>query len=232
MRRMTFLAIALAALAFTPAHAGITQQQADCAVSVDQASAANPQLVDETNDWNGAVTGNGTGLPDGDIYGAGMDLTNSWISRDANGLHANIQIANLGPAQPNAFFQLDFDYPAADPAQTKHWVEVQLKEYADPVFSYGYLAAGIGGATSYTEVQQGTTTGTITRGANGTITIDIPPSVIDPATTGEWVVNLQAQSMILLGSPEALPDPSPLHHGLLETIDDTTNADTVCDAAL
>lgn len=229
LAQLALLLVAAVALAGPSAHATHTSST-NCPISVDVASAANPHVSDMTGDWVGLTGDGNAGL--GDLYREGSDLTVGWLSRDANGLHANIQTATLSDLQVNAVFYFLFDYPISVASQTRHFASARIRGYAPVAYTYGYFGA-LPGTGTPAFITLGTTTGTLTAGTPGQMSIDIPASSVENAPAGEFFTNLEISSRVLVGSPEPLPQPpSPVRHGLVFIADDTLNADVLCDAAL
>lgn len=234
MRART-LALGLAgalALAGGPAHANHTlPTPGNCVIAASAAGAANPQLTDATGDYEGLL-GNGNGGA-GDIYREGTDLTAAWFTTDANGAHAVSQVVSLIDPQPNAVYYFQWQYPDDDPAppnKSERYAVARFKGYAPTVFEYGHLETSITGGTLF--VADGPTTGTITAGALGTISVDVPLALMGNPGAGEYLVDLIVDSGVLVGSPERLPPPSPFRHGLIEPADTTTDGPQACDVAL
>lgn len=234
--------IATLALFGGTAQAHHTTDQSDCAggaISVNAAGPDNPHVTDGVKDWYGPALGNGQ-VGFGDIYRDGTDITAAWIARDGSGTHAVIQVADmlLGEQQVNTEFYLLFDYPDPTPPppgpdvpdKTRRWVSAFFKGYAPAVFEWGYQAEGVGGNMQF--FPEGGTTGSVTPGPNGTVSIDVPLAGME-IDAGEYLNNLVAETRVLTGSPETLPDPSPVRHGFVQLADSTEEDWTQrCDAYL
>lgn len=242
MTRRSIFALALVAAMVAPL-AGSTAGAA-CNGDVTTASAAAPHVVDGTGDWDGVVTGNETGtVPAADVYREGIDITKAWLHRDADGdLTANVEIADLSTLQPNAIFYILWDYTGTEPTKSRRFASGRLKGYGE-AFSYGWLGPSSTGATGMTFYTEGDTTGSVTEGAPGVVSVDLPRTGTtfsgSPVTdwgapvSGATLSNPQAESRFLVGSPEPLPpNPVGLRHGLVYVADTTEDAITICDATV
>jgi len=237
IRRKFALAIAgamMVPLAVTSAHAG-------CTVPTSEASADAPHVIDLLNDWHGVATGYEDGtVPGADLYREGIDITKAWIGQDAEGnLTANIEVATLSKIQPNSIFYMLWDYEGSSPERARRFVSARLKGYAEG-FTFGsYVINPVTGDPLY--YTDGQTTGSVTEGTPGTLSIVIPrtgetlsgSAIADwgAPTPGSLLVNPTAESKFLVGSPESLPpNPSGLRHGFVYEADDTTDASDICEA--
>lgn len=245
--RRCFAIAVLAALAATP---GIGHAQDNCDVPLDEGSAARPHIADPFNDWRGPVLGNGA-LGYGDVWREGTDIVAAWLARDPDGnVSATIAVQNLALAQPNTIFYFLWDYEGGDALRHRRFVSARLKGYGEE-FTYGYLAPSA--ATDNAFYTMGVTTGNINPGPLGTVSIDVPRDGMTdpdrnthaPGAEGQQVSNdawgapasgsllelLVAESRVLIGSPEPLPPPSPVRHGLVGVADSSTDGPYACDAS-
>jgi hypothetical protein len=229
MRRLSLLLLVAVALPFGAARAS------DCSISVDVASASAPHVTDNTNDWGGNVGGTGAGdAPAGDVYREGTDLTSAWISRSGDTLTAHLTVANLSEAQPNSIFYVYWTYEGADTTKAVRWVSARLKGYAVGS-NYGYVAGSTLPTSSQTLTTVGDASATVAAGTPGRIDIVIPKDG-DAAdwgapNPGSTLADIYAESRILAGSPEPLPqNPSGLKYGFVYPADTTIDGDTACDA--
>ena len=223
MRRLLILAIALTTVgALQPARAATP----DTICTVTSGSAATPHLVDPANDWEGAVGGNGTAtFPYGDIYGASTDMISGWINRSATGAWtATLETAQWVGVEQNA--EVYFWWTYGTGAQSRRFVDVVLARVgANPIYqyNYGYLAVnpqtGLGTVTN-----AGSTTGSVTPGAPGRFTINIPMNRMGSPQPGEALLDIEIESRVLIGAAQA--------GGLLGTADTSINADGCVDLAV
>ncbi|MFN2613879.1 MAG: hypothetical protein ABR552_03560 [Actinomycetota bacterium] len=207
------LAMMLGFAAIPSAHATY-----DC--STGGATESNPQLADDQNDYNGAIGGNQSGIPFGDVWGPGTDITEGWISNTGTGQSkwtANIETASLAGDELNAIYTFYFNYPTGDPVQNRKFVEVTVTRpgaaTVAPVLKadYGYLDTT--GPIKLTTVV-GNTTATFTPGSPGKISIVIPigkTTFFGSPVAGNIFNSLLIETRLLVGAAGT---------GFLELIDD------------
>lgn len=231
MRKIILVASLL--LAAMPLYSAQAQ---DCPVGTSEASASNPHVTDPTNDWDGIVLGNGSAtVPAGDVYREGTDITAGWISRAADGsMTANIQVAALSDAQPNAIFYFLWTNGEVDGAPARRWVSARLKGYTT-AYSFGNLVASTLPTSSATFKTEGDGTGRLIAAEN-LIQVDLPRggTSFSGYSTDGWgapepgseLEEPLVESRILLGSPEPLPsNPAGLRHGFVYEADTTLNGE-------
>lgn len=232
MRKIILAAmLVLAAMPLTAAQAS------DCPIGTSAASASHPLVTDPSNDWEGVVFGNGSAtVPGGDIYREGTDLTAGWISSAADGsMTANIQVASLSDAQPNAIFYFLWTNGEVGGAPGRRWVSARLKGYTT-AYSFGNLVAGTLPTSAQTFKTEGDGTGRLIPAEN-LIQIDLPRggTSFSGYSTDDWGAPAAGSELeepliearILLGSPEPLPsNPSGLRHGFVYLADDSLNGET------
>lgn len=212
MRRGLLLAgmlLLMTTLAWVPAHA--------TACDVDSGSGADPHLVDFAGDYEGIVGGNGQAtIPYGDVYGDGTDLIAGWINRTGIVYTANIRTVTWTGLETNAIYYFLWTYNAGNPLQERRWVSAQLtRPLPTPLyqFRYGYVdnTGPIGNL-----IQQGSTTGTMTAGSPGNISIVIPMTRMGSPPSGATLGMILAEARVLLGTSQT--------GGLVGIADDTDGA--------
>ncbi len=233
MRRALPFLLAAALIAgpgVVPAAADHEPDDFGCPLHIDETSAENPNIVDPVGDYNGVVTGNEGLAPWGDVYREGTDLTKAWLNRDndTGDVTGVIEVASLSGPQPNSIFYLLWDFESVeDDPQQRRWVSARWA-LDRVIFTYGYLGPSVTGGEQFFTL--GETTGTVEDGTPGRIVIDVPMAQLGDPQPGAVLSNFAAESRFLTGSPEPLPEPSPLRHGLVQLVDDTENATEFCDA--
>jgi hypothetical protein len=214
MRIRTLAALALAAGALVPTSAFAN----DCTAATG--NGADPQINDPANDYNGTVGGNQTALiPYGDVHGEGTDLIAGWVSIGADGkTYANISSRKIDGLQVNSTFGFRWVNDAGLPAQNRRFVQVQFNERGTATYEHGYIAldpqTGIDNVNTL-----GSTTGTVTNGTPGVISIAIPwgtgTRIPKPTVLAEATI----ESRVLIGARGT---------GLLGLADDSTDGDGPC----
>jgi hypothetical protein len=218
MRMRKLLLVAMLASVVTP----ITSPAEDdgiCRIPLDEASVTTPHAEDESNDWGGAVFGSGNASqPEGDIYREAIDIQAAWLSYAENGtVQGNIKVADLGEGvMVNAIFYMLWTY--GDGADAQRWASARFKGYA-MAWTYGYKTVNtVTGNPQFFTV--GETTGNVDLAADS-ISIDTPAGTAwgnpDP---GVEIYGINAESALLVGSPETLPpNPTQLRHGQVHDTD-------------
>ncbi|MFP5225877.1 MAG: hypothetical protein ACLGH3_10070 [Actinomycetota bacterium] len=230
MRKLALLAIAAAALVPVQAQAfGHCATEGGTTLSV--ADGTSPHALDEANDYGGTVFGSGSGSePMADIYREGTDLIAAWLDRDPDTgtLRANAQVADLGTGvMINANFYIQWNYAGTDPDKAQRWASIRMKGY-DTAYSYGYFGASTIPTSGGTFFTVGTTTGSVDV-ENDTLSVTLPADTDwGSPTVGATLFAVTAESRILLGSPEQLPqNPLGWRHGFVYPAD---IADSWCNA--
>jgi hypothetical protein len=206
--------MALAAIGVVPAHAA----DPVCTVAAGSEDAAH--LQDATGDWDGTATGNGQGLPWGDVYQAASDITNSWLAPGGpKGVQAHIQVANLAGTETNLVLSFNWNLPDANGNPVTYYVTAEPNGTGGASYDTGYLVTNATGGHDLTST--GGTTGTMTTGANGGFTINVPKLLFQNQKPGSGLLleTPLVEARFLLGARGT---------GLLELVDDTQNADVSC----
>ena len=102
-RSILAVVLALSAMGFGPARAD------HAACTIGDASGEHPMLADPSNDWEGALTGNGNGAF-GDVYREGIDITSAWLSVEGTKTFANIMVNDLAGIEMNTWYLMQWNY--------------------------------------------------------------------------------------------------------------------------
>lgn len=224
--------IALMACLVLGLFGAVPSQAADC--SLGGGDASDPQIVDPVNDFDGAVFGNGNGLPPyGDVYREGTDLTDLWMDAatgtpGANSFTAKVHIgvANLAGIEFNATYyflwdNVDDPNTAVDDTYIDRYVSARVTERGALVEERGHTAPGTGGVTTITP-DGPITGGSFTTGPGGGFVIPAPLWRMGKIQPGAELTGITGETRVLLGANAA--------GGLLGIADDTANADPTCES--
>jgi len=156
----------------TPSHAN-----ADETCTVAGGSADTPHLIDGFGDTT-LTTGTDPAIEALDP----TDLLAGWFARDEAGVvTANMKVQNLIEPFANVVYYMRWDYKGSDDAiKTTRWVSVQprpslpagLPVAYGPRYRWGYLDTTTVGVQ--TLVAEGESTGSVTYGSPGTMSIVVP----------------------------------------------------------
>ena len=224
MRLRSLLAAFVVAAMVTPmaAHA-----DPDCTVL--GGSSDNPQIADAVGDWEGGVTGTGAGVW-GDINRESGDLVAVWFDKDSKGkYHVHAKLASLGdPTRgsdfnetvyvyfDNAKFKAGTHSLDSTPYTSSQYISISFNGRQTASFGYGDQGPSANGTTNY---DIGSTTGTLDV-PNGLIDAIIPFSKMGIPDAGSQLTGLSAETRFLVGATVAGAG-----GGLIQLIDDTSNAD-------
>ena len=155
------------ALGLTPSHA------LDGTCSILGGSADTPHVEDVKGDQMEPTTQVPT--PDG------TDVLGGWLARDENGVvTANLSVGSLNGTETNYVYYFRWTFRGSDPSTKElRWVSIQPRPDApagSPVaygarYRYGYLDTTTPGLQ--TLVYAGDSTGTVTNGTPGTISVNL-----------------------------------------------------------
>jgi len=227
MRTLIALGALVSALGVMPAHA------TDDTCSIDGGSAASTHVDDPTDDSLFAGTGTNA------VIGDPTDITGGWFSRGEDGtVRVNITLAQLTGTEADFVYYFRWHFAGNDdPAHADRLIRVQPRPNTPegapvrygPTFAYGYFDNAAG---AYTSVAA--TTGTVTTGTPGLISVVVPFSKMGAPISGDLLDGLLIESKFRVGSP-GLPPGSPglpaSVPGYVFVAEDTSNG-AGCDAVM